>query len=108
MKQTGPSPEDQIAEFIASAAKQPLLDAAFELWRWRYRLDSIEGLIFHSALEHLKVGNAGRIADCPIYFGIEAQSTGVPSGRFASKDHDIGEITVANARDSRERLVGFG
>jgi len=43
MKQTGPSPEDQIAEFIASAAKQPLLDAAFELWRWRYRLDSIEG-----------------------------------------------------------------
>ena len=26
-----------------SAAKQPLLDAAFELWRWRYRLDSIEG-----------------------------------------------------------------
>jgi len=25
MKQTGPSPEDQIAEFIASAAKQPLL-----------------------------------------------------------------------------------
>jgi hypothetical protein len=43
MKQAGPSPEDQIAEFIASAAKQPLLDAAFELWRWRYRLDSIEG-----------------------------------------------------------------
>lgn len=43
MKQTGPSPEGQIAEFIASAAKQPLLDAAFELWRWRYRLDSIEG-----------------------------------------------------------------
>ncbi|TFV49896.1 hypothetical protein [Bradyrhizobium niftali] len=43
MKQTGLSPEDQIAEFIASAAKQPLLDAAFELWRWRYRLDSIEG-----------------------------------------------------------------
>ena len=43
MKQTGPSPEDQIAELIASAAKQPLLDAAFELWRCRYRLDSIEG-----------------------------------------------------------------
>ena len=28
---------------VGSAAKQPLLDAAFELWRWRYRLGSIEG-----------------------------------------------------------------
>jgi hypothetical protein len=43
MTQTEPSAEQQIAEFIASAAKQPLLDAAFELWRWRYRLNSIEG-----------------------------------------------------------------
>ncbi|WIW43421.1 hypothetical protein ML401_17965 [Bradyrhizobium sp. 62B] len=43
MNQTEPSAEEQIAEFVASAAKQPLLDAAFELWRWRYRLDSIEG-----------------------------------------------------------------
>lgn len=36
------STEDEIAPFVASAAKQPLLDAAFELWRWRYRLDTIE------------------------------------------------------------------
>ena len=43
MNQTEPSAEEQIAGFIASAAKQPLLDAAFELWRWRYRLNSIEG-----------------------------------------------------------------
>ena len=43
MDRIEPSPDEQIATFIASAAKQPLLDAAFELWRWRYRLDSIEG-----------------------------------------------------------------
>ncbi|QOZ68803.1 hypothetical protein WN72_22605 [Bradyrhizobium arachidis] len=43
MTQTEPSAEQQIGEFIASAAKQPLLDAAFELWRWRYRLNSIKG-----------------------------------------------------------------
>jgi hypothetical protein len=43
MDQTETSAEQQIAAFIDSAAKQPLLDAAFELWRWRYRLDSIEG-----------------------------------------------------------------
>jgi hypothetical protein len=43
MDQIEPSPDEQIATFIASAAKQPLCDAAFELWRWRYRLDSIEG-----------------------------------------------------------------
>ncbi|KJC55298.1 hypothetical protein UB31_02190 [Bradyrhizobium sp. LTSP849] len=43
MNQTEPSAEKQIASIVASAAKQPLLDAAFELWRWRYRLDSIEG-----------------------------------------------------------------
>ena len=43
MDQIEPSPDEQIASFIASAAKQPLLDAAFELWRWRYRLNSIEG-----------------------------------------------------------------
>jgi hypothetical protein len=35
--------EDDIATFIASAAKLPLLDAAFELWRRRYQLDAIEG-----------------------------------------------------------------
>ena len=43
MDQIEPSPDEQIATFIASAAKQPLCDAAFELWRCRYRLDSIEG-----------------------------------------------------------------
>jgi len=43
MSKTEPSAEEQIAAFVASAAKQPLLDAAFELWRCRYRLDSIEG-----------------------------------------------------------------
>ncbi len=43
MERFEPSAEAQIAALIASAAKQPLLDAAFELWRWRYRLDSIEG-----------------------------------------------------------------
>jgi hypothetical protein len=37
------SAEEQIAAIVASAAKQPLLDAAFELWCRRYRLDSIEG-----------------------------------------------------------------
>lgn len=35
--------EAQIAAIIARAAKQPLLDAAFELWRARYRLRAIEG-----------------------------------------------------------------
>ncbi len=44
MNQPQPSAEDQIAALsVASAAKQPLLDAAFELWCRRYRLDSIEG-----------------------------------------------------------------
>jgi pyruvate/2-oxoglutarate dehydrogenase complex dihydrolipoamide acyltransferase (E2) component len=43
MDQREPSAEKQIAAIIASAAKQPLLDAAFEIWCRRYRLDSIEG-----------------------------------------------------------------
>ena len=43
MDQIERSADAQIAVIVASAAKQPLLDAAFELWRWRYRLDSIEG-----------------------------------------------------------------
>ncbi|MET4799271.1 hypothetical protein [Bradyrhizobium sp. LB11.1] len=43
MDQIEPSADEAIAVFIASAAKQPLLDAAFELWRLRYRLDSIAG-----------------------------------------------------------------
>ncbi|MBR0990386.1 hypothetical protein JQ580_06605 [Bradyrhizobium japonicum] len=43
MSKTEPSAEAQIAAFVASASKQPLLDAAFELWRCRFRLDSIEG-----------------------------------------------------------------
>jgi hypothetical protein len=34
---------EQITAIVASAAKQPLLDAAFELWCRRYRLYSIEG-----------------------------------------------------------------
>jgi hypothetical protein len=42
MDQRQQSAEDELASFIASAAKLPLLDAAFELWRRRYRLDSIE------------------------------------------------------------------
>lgn len=43
MNRTEPSAEEQIAAIVASAAKQPLLDAAFEIWCRRYRLDSIEG-----------------------------------------------------------------
>lgn len=43
MDRIEPSAEEQIASIIASAAKQPLLDAAFELWCRRFRLDSIEG-----------------------------------------------------------------
>jgi pyruvate/2-oxoglutarate dehydrogenase complex dihydrolipoamide acyltransferase (E2) component len=43
MDRIEPSADEQIAAFIASAAKQPLLDAAFELWSHRYRLDAIEG-----------------------------------------------------------------
>jgi hypothetical protein len=43
MDQREPSAEKQIAAIVASAAKQPLLDAAFEIWCRRYRLDSIEG-----------------------------------------------------------------
>ncbi|UPU00557.1 hypothetical protein J4G48_0022145 [Bradyrhizobium barranii subsp. apii] len=43
MNQTEPSAEAQIAAIIASAAKQPLLDAAFELWCRRYRLDTLDG-----------------------------------------------------------------
>jgi hypothetical protein len=33
----------EVAEIIARAAPLPLLDAAYELWRRRYRLDSLEG-----------------------------------------------------------------
>ena len=43
MNRTEPSAEEQIAAIVASAAKQPLLDAAFEIWCRRNRLDSIEG-----------------------------------------------------------------
>jgi hypothetical protein len=43
MGRTEPSAEKQIAAIVASAAKQPLFDAAFEIWCRRYRLDSIEG-----------------------------------------------------------------
>jgi hypothetical protein len=37
-----PSAEAQIAAIVARAAKQPLLDAAFELWRARYRLNALD------------------------------------------------------------------
>lgn len=33
----------EVAEIIAEAAPLPLLDAAYALWRRRYRLDSLEG-----------------------------------------------------------------
>jgi len=33
----------EIADIIADAAPLPLLDAAYALWRRRYRLDSLEG-----------------------------------------------------------------
>jgi hypothetical protein len=42
MDQAEPSAEQQIAAIIARAAKQPLLDAAFEIWCRRYRLDTLE------------------------------------------------------------------
>ena len=38
-----PSAQDEIGAIIARAAKLPLLDAAYELWRQRYRFDTIEG-----------------------------------------------------------------
>jgi hypothetical protein len=37
------SAEAELSAIIASAAKQPLLDAAYELWRQRYRLETIAG-----------------------------------------------------------------
>lgn len=43
MDTSQPSAEDAISAIIASAAKQPLLDAAYALWRQRYRLGTIEG-----------------------------------------------------------------
>jgi hypothetical protein len=33
----------EVAKIIAEAAPLPLLDAAYALWRWRYRLDTLEG-----------------------------------------------------------------
>jgi len=35
--------ETEVARIIADAASLPLLDAAYALWRWRYRLDTLEG-----------------------------------------------------------------
>jgi hypothetical protein len=35
--------ETEVARIIADAAPLPLLDAAHALWRWRYRLDTLEG-----------------------------------------------------------------
>ncbi|WP_225141686.1 hypothetical protein [Bradyrhizobium sp. BRP20] len=37
------SAEDELSAIIAGAAKQPLLDAAYALWRQRYRLEAIAG-----------------------------------------------------------------
>ncbi|MFK4383334.1 hypothetical protein [Bradyrhizobium sp. USDA 223] len=37
------SAEDELSAIIAGAAKQPLLDAAYALWRQRYRLETIAG-----------------------------------------------------------------
>jgi hypothetical protein len=33
----------EVAQIIGEAAPLPLLDAAYQLWRWRYRLDTLEG-----------------------------------------------------------------
>lgn len=35
--------ETEVADIIAEAAVLPLLDAAYALWRRRYRLDTLEG-----------------------------------------------------------------
>lgn len=35
--------ETEVADIIAEAAPLPLLDAAYALWRRRYRLDALEG-----------------------------------------------------------------
>jgi hypothetical protein len=35
--------ETEVADIIADAAPRPLLDAAYALWRRRYRLDTLEG-----------------------------------------------------------------
>lgn len=35
--------ETEVADIIADAAPLPLLDAAYALWRRRYRLDALEG-----------------------------------------------------------------
>ncbi|WP_145631901.1 hypothetical protein [Bradyrhizobium daqingense] len=43
MDEPQPSAEDELSAIIAKAAKQPLLDAAYELWRQRYRLETIAG-----------------------------------------------------------------
>jgi len=47
-----PSAQDELAAIIAGAAKQPLLDAAYELWRQRYRLDTIAG---HPTAEEVRI-----------------------------------------------------
>ncbi|MFB6416719.1 MULTISPECIES: hypothetical protein [Bradyrhizobium] len=41
MNEPQPSAEDELSAIIARAAKQPLLDAAYELWRQRNRLEAI-------------------------------------------------------------------
>lgn len=43
MDTTQPSAEDELSAIIASAANQPLLDAAYGLWRQSHRLETIAG-----------------------------------------------------------------
>ncbi|MEW6149548.1 MAG: hypothetical protein ACOY3N_16490 [Bradyrhizobium sp.] len=43
MNATPQAADDELSAIISSAARQPLLDAAYELWRQRHRLDTIAG-----------------------------------------------------------------
>jgi hypothetical protein len=43
MSQMSQEDIDKVAEIVAEAARLPLYDAAFSLWRERYRLDSLQG-----------------------------------------------------------------
>lgn len=46
---------DEIAGIIADAARLPLLDAAYALWRRRYRLDTLEG---RPTVEEVRINRA--------------------------------------------------
>jgi len=43
MRQITQEDSDKVARLVAEAARLPLSDAAFALWRERYRLDEWEG-----------------------------------------------------------------